>query len=167
MDVIPSQPGGYMTDEAKVLYALSKITGEGFATKWGNVKGDKIDQTRVVSSWNDFVVKMKWVCDDLNDRAMALYDLERLKQGSSDAPEFFARFETLMQRAELHLDEDSDILVHWLEVKLNRRLTSRIYGTNLMPVMYRDWKTLAELLDVQQQRLDGIIHEQNASRPTP
>ena len=86
----------YATDEAKVLYALSKITGEGFATEWGNVKGDEIDQTRVVGSWNDFVIEMKWVFDDPNDRATTLHDLERLKQGSSDAPEFFAKFETLM-----------------------------------------------------------------------
>src|ERR1700726_2661538 len=157
----------YVTDEAKVLFALNKITGEGFAAEWGNVKGDEINQTRVVRSWNDFVVKMRQVFDDPNDRATALHDLERLKQGSSNTPEFFAKFETLMCRAELHPDEDSDILVHWLELNLNRRLTSRVYGTNPMPTTYGDWKTLAELLNAQQRRLDGIIREQNASRPTP
>ena len=72
-----------------------------------------------------------------------------------------------MRRVELHLDEDLDILIHWLELNLNRRLTSRIYRTNPMPVTYRDWKMLAELLDAQQRRLDGIIREQNASRPVP
>src|ERR1700731_3278253 len=147
----------YATDEAKVLDALSKIMGEGFAAEWGNVKGDEIDQTRVVGSWNNFVVKMRWVFDDPNDRATALHDLERLKQGTSNAPEFFAKFETLMRRAELHPNKDTDILVHWLELNLNWRLTSRIYGTNLMLVTYGDWKALVELLDAQQQRLDGII----------
>ena len=96
----------YATDEAKVLFALSKITGEGFAAEWGNVKGDQIDQTRVVRSWNDFIDEMKRVFDDPNDQATALHDLERLKQGSSDTPEFFAKFEMLMRRAELHPDED-------------------------------------------------------------
>ena len=123
-----------MTNEAKVLYALSKTTGEGFATKWGNVKGDKIYQTRVVSSWNNFVVKMKWVFDDPNDRAMALHDLEQLKQGTSDTPEFFAKFETLLHRVELHPDEDSDILVHWLELDLNWRLTTSLLAlTHTVP----------------------------------
>ena len=57
----------YATDEAKVLFALSKITGEGFAAEWGNVKGDQIDQTGVVGSWNDFVDEMKRVFNDPND----------------------------------------------------------------------------------------------------
>src|ERR1700730_14697450 len=141
----------YVTDKAKVLFALSKITREGFAAEWGNVKGDEIDQTRVVRSWNNFVAKMRRVFDNPNDRATTLHDLERLKQGSSNAPEFFAKFKTLMCRAELHLDEDSGILVHWLELNLNRRLTLRIYRMNPMPVTYRDWKALAELLNAQQQ----------------
>ena len=51
---------------------------------------------------------------------------------------------------ELHLDKDLDILVHWLELNLNRRLMSRIYRMNLMPVTYGDWKALAELLDMWQ-----------------
>ena len=140
----------YTSDEAKVLYALSKITGEGFATEWGNMKGDEINQTRVVGSWNDFVVEMRQVFDDPNDRATALHNLERLKQGTSDALEFFAKFETLMCRVELHPDEDSDILVHWLELNLNWRLTARIYGTNPMPMTYGDWKALGELLNTQQ-----------------
>ena len=57
----------YATDAAKVLYALSKITGEGFATEWGNMKGDKIDQTGVTGTWDDLVLQMKQVFDDPND----------------------------------------------------------------------------------------------------
>ena len=79
---------------------------------------------------------MKWVFDDLNDRAMALNELERLKQGPSEALEFFTKFKTLMQRAGLHLDEDSKVLIYWLEMSLNCRLTMWIYGVNLMPDMY-------------------------------
>ena len=55
---------------------------------------------------------------------------------------------------------DSDILVHWLELSMSRRLVGRIYGVSPMPEKYREWKLLAEKLDAQQRRFDGIVAEQ-------
>src|ERR1700720_1456267 len=52
---------------------------------------------------------------------------------------------------------DSDILVHWLELNLSRRLVKKVYGVSLMPETYLEWKALAERLDAQQCRFDGII----------
>src|ERR1700730_16784756 len=60
---------------------------------------------------------------------------------------------------------DLDILVHWLELNLSRRLVGRIYGVSLMPETYVQWKALAERLDAQQRRFDGVIMQQNSVRP--
>src|SRR6202043_2471346 len=60
---------------------------------------------------------------------------------------------------------DSDILVHWLELSLSRRLIGRIYGVSPMPETYVQWKALAERLDAQQHRFDGVIAQQNSVRP--
>ena len=37
-----ANPTNYATDLAKVLFALSKITGEGFTTEWANMKAEEI-----------------------------------------------------------------------------------------------------------------------------
>src|ERR1700726_2329033 len=60
---------------------------------------------------------------------------------------------------------DLDILVHWLELNLSRRLVGRIYGVSLMPETYVQWKALAERLDAQQCRFDGVITQQNSMHP--
>ena len=60
---------------------------------------------------------------------------------------------------------DSDILVHWLESNLSRRLIGRIYGVSLMPETYVQWKALTERLDAQQCRFDGVIAQQNSVHP--
>ena len=79
-----ANPAVYATDLAKVLYTLSKIAGEGFAAEWVNMKAE-------------FVEDLKWAFDDLNDQAMALADLTGLKQGAMTAPEYFAKFATLIR----------------------------------------------------------------------
>src|ERR1700730_5351518 len=60
---------------------------------------------------------------------------------------------------------DSDILVHWLELNLSRRLVGRIYGVSPMPETYVQWKALAERLDAQQRRFNGVITQQNSVCP--
>ena len=85
----------YATDLAKVLFALSKITGEGFAAEWANMKAEEILGNEKDGTWVDFVEEMKQAFDDLNDHATALADITRLKQGMMTAPEFFAKFEML------------------------------------------------------------------------
>src|ERR1700730_5917695 len=62
---------------------------------------------------------------------------------------------------------DLDVLVHWLELNLSRRLIGRIYGVSLMPETYVQWKALAERLDAQQCHFDGVIVQQNSVCPVP
>ena len=95
------------------------MTGEGFTAEWVNVHGEEITNMEAFPTWNAFLTDMKQLFDDPNDQATALNELERLKQGTSEAPEFFAKFETLMQRAGLDPDKDSKVLIHWLELNLN------------------------------------------------
>ena len=90
-----ANPTNYATDLAKVLFALSKITGDGFATEWVNMKAEEILGSGEARTWAELVEEMKRVFDDPNDRATALADIARLKQGTMMAPEFFAKFETL------------------------------------------------------------------------
>ena len=45
---------------------------------------------------------------------------------------------------------NSDILVHWLELNLSRRLVGKVYGVSLMPETHVQWKALAERLNAQQ-----------------
>ena len=59
-----------------------------------------------------------------------------------------------------------DILVHWLELNLSRRLVGKVYGVLLMPETYVEWKALAERLDAQQCCFDGVITQQNSAHPT-
>src|ERR1700731_2931044 len=158
-------PVVYATDLAKVLFALSKITGEGFAAEWANMKAEEILGNGEAGTWVDFVEEMKWVFNDPNDYATALADITRLKQGTMTAPEFFAKFKTMFHWAEMMEVADSDILVHWLELNLSRRLVGRIYGVSLMPETYREWKALAERLDAQQQHFDGVVAQQNSICP--
>ena len=49
----------YATDLAKVLFALSKITGEGFTTEWVNMKAEEILGNSKAGTWVDFVEEMK------------------------------------------------------------------------------------------------------------
>ena len=67
------------------------------------------------------------------------------------ALEYFTKFTTLMQRAEMSEEMDLGILVHWLQFNLSRRLVGRIYGVSPMPETYQEWKVLAERLDAQQR----------------
>ena len=62
---------------------------------------------------------------------------------------------------------DSDILVHWLELNLSRKLIGKIYGVSPMPETYVEWKALAEKLDAQQRHFDGVIAQQNSVCPVP
>ena len=87
----------YATDLAKVLFALSKITGEGFAAEWVNMKAKEILGNEEARTWVEFLEEMKQAFDDPNDHATALTGIMSLKQGASTAPEFFAKFETLFQ----------------------------------------------------------------------
>jgi len=160
-----ANPVVYATDLAKVLFALSKITGEGFAAEWANMKAEEILGNGEAGTWAEFVEELKRAFDDPNDRATALAGIASLKQGALAAPEFFAKFETLFRRAEMDEVGDSDILVHWLELNLSRRLVGRIYGVSPMPETYVQWKALAERLDAQQRRFDGVIAQQNSVRP--
>jgi len=90
-------PTDYATDLAKVLFALSKIAGEGFAAEWANMKAEEILGSGEAGTWVVFVEELKWAFDDPNDQVMALTDLAGLKQGAMTAPEFFAKFETLFR----------------------------------------------------------------------
>src|ERR1700719_3335944 len=155
----------YATDLAKVLFALSKITGEGFATEWVNMKAEEILGNGEAGTWVDFVEEMKQAFDDLNNHATTLADIARLKQGTMTAPEFFAKFETVFHQAEMMEVADLDILVHWLELNLSRRLVGRIYGVSPMPETYGEWKALAERLDAQQWHFDGVVAQQNSVHP--
>src|ERR1700730_18453714 len=62
---------------------------------------------------------------------------------------------------------DSDILVHWLELNLSRRLIGKIYGVSPMPETYVEWKALAERLNAQQHCFDGVITQQNSMHTIP
>src|SRR3984893_1613190 len=160
-----ANPSNYATDLAKVLFALSKITGDGFATEWVNMKAEEILGSGEAGTWAELVEEMKRAFDDPDDHATALADIARLKQGTMMAPEFFAKFETLFRRAEMAEVADLDILVHWLELNLSRRLVGEVYGVSPMPETYLEWKVLAERLDAQQRRFDGVIAQQNSVRP--
>src|SRR6202045_5038457 len=155
----------YATDLAKVLFALSKITGEGFAAEWANMKAEEILGNGEAGTWVEFVEELKRAFDDPNDRVTALAGIASLKQGALAAPEFFAKFETLFRRAEMDEVGDLDILVHWLELNLSKRLVGKIYGVSPMPETYVQWKALAERLDAQQCCFDGVIAQQNSMRP--
>src|ERR1700730_17811138 len=121
-------PTNYAMDLAKVLFALSKITGEGFAAEWVNMKAEEILGNGEAGTWADFVLEMKQAFDDPNDCATALTDIARLKQGTMTAPELFAKCETMFCQAEMTEVANSDILVHWLELNLSRRLVGKGYG---------------------------------------
>ena len=84
-------------DLAKVLFVLSKITGEGFTAEWVNMKAKEILGNEEARTWVEFLEEMKQAFDDPNDHATALTGIMSLKQGASTAPEFFAKFETLFQ----------------------------------------------------------------------
>ena len=160
-----ANPTNYATDLAKVLFALSKITGEGFAAEWVNMKAEEILGNGEAGTWVDFVEEMKQAFDDLNNHATTLADIARLKQGTMTAPEFFAKLKMMFCQAEMMEVADSDILVHWLEFSLSRRLVGRIYGISPMPETYGEWKALAERLDAQQQCFDGVVVQQNSVCP--
>ena len=155
----------YTTDLNKILFVLSKIIGDGFTSEWANMKADEILNTGVVGTWEGFVEELRRAFDNPNITTTALNDIAKLKQGPLEATEFFAQFETLMRKANLDTTGDSDFLVHWLELNLNRQLTTHVYGVNPMPVNYIEWKALVKRLDTQQRRLDAIVREQNAGCP--
>src|ERR1700720_2589342 len=96
-----ANPTTYTTDLEKVLFALSKITGDGFASEWANMKAEEILGNGEARTWAEFVEDLKQAFDDPNDQAMALADLAGLKQGAMTALEYFTKFVTLIQRAEM------------------------------------------------------------------
>ena len=54
-----ANPTIYAMDLAKVLFALSKIVGEGFATEWVNMKAEEILGNGEAGTWGEFVEEMK------------------------------------------------------------------------------------------------------------
>src|SRR6202040_4469190 len=52
-------PTIYAMDQAKVLFTLSKIAGEGFATEWANMKAEEILGNGKAGTWAEFVEEMK------------------------------------------------------------------------------------------------------------
>src|ERR1700726_1054679 len=92
-----ANPTNYATDLAKVLFALSKITGEGFTAEWANMKAEEILGNGKARTWAEFVEELKRAFDDLNDHATALAGIASLKQGALAALEFFTKFETLFR----------------------------------------------------------------------
>jgi len=54
-----ANPTTYATDLAKVLFALSKIVGEGFAAEWANMKAEEILGNGEARTWVQFVEEMK------------------------------------------------------------------------------------------------------------
>src|SRR3984893_18575167 len=87
-----ANPVVYATDLAKVLFALSKITGEGLTAEWANMKAEEILGNGEARTWVEFMEEMKQAFDDMNDHATALTDIMRLKQGAMSTLEFFAKF---------------------------------------------------------------------------
>ena len=87
----------YAMDLAKVLSALSKITGDGFAAEWANMKAEEILGDGKAGTWAEFVEELKQAFDNLNDQVTALAALAGLKQGAMTALEYFAKFETLFR----------------------------------------------------------------------
>ena len=85
----------YAMDLAKVLFALSKITGKGFAAEWVNMKAEEILGNGEAGTWVEFVEELKWAFNDPTNCATALTNITSLKQGAMTAPEFFAKFEML------------------------------------------------------------------------
>ena len=57
----------YAMDLVKVLFALSKITEDGFTLEWVNMKVEEILGNGEDSTWAEFVEEMKWAFDDLNN----------------------------------------------------------------------------------------------------
>ena len=74
-----ANPTVYAMDLVKVLFALSKITEDGFASEWANMKVEEILGNGEAGTWAEFVEELKWAFDDPNDRATALTDLAGLK----------------------------------------------------------------------------------------
>ena len=54
-----ANPTVYAMDLAKVLFALSKITGEGFAAEWANMKAEEILGNGEAGTWAELVEEMK------------------------------------------------------------------------------------------------------------
>ena len=62
-----ANPSAYAMDLVKVFFALSKITEDGFASEWANMKAEEILGNSEDGTWAEFVEEMKWAFDDLND----------------------------------------------------------------------------------------------------
>src|ERR1700731_3044840 len=90
-----ANPVVYAMDLAKVLFALSKITGEGFTAEWVNMKAEEILGNGEAGTWVEFVEEMKQAFNDPNDCVTALTGIASLKQGAMTALEFFTKFKML------------------------------------------------------------------------
>src|SRR3984893_10014582 len=88
MTLVGGRKSSTATDLAKVLFALSKITGEGFAAEWVNMKAEEILGNGEAGTWAELVEEMKRAFNDQNDHVTAIADIARLKQGTMPAPEF-------------------------------------------------------------------------------
>ena len=57
----------YAMDLVKVLFALSKITEDGFALEWVNMKVEEILGNGKARTWAEFMEEMKRAFDNPND----------------------------------------------------------------------------------------------------
>jgi hypothetical protein len=114
---------GFLTDESKILFALSFMT-EGQPVPWSLDFNETVLNADVVNfgTWAAFKEKLKASFEDLEKAKNARTALHKLKQGTQTADAFFLQFELLRRAAGI---TDDGELVALLEGGAIKRSSTR------------------------------------------
>src|SRR3979490_49484 len=164
---ITIQPGSFMDDKMKMLYALSFISG-GSAAIWAHNKTQAIiDGTSLITTFDEFTKQVEEAFGDPGRARTAHTKLRDLKMTSNmSADDYTAQFEILAGRTGFNDEALEDAYARGLPVMI----LDKIHAQPSLPSNLKAWKEAACQIDRNHHRLLEVRQAhapQNSNRTLP
>ena len=162
-NIFDSQPSSFPTDESKIRYTLTFLTGG--ASNWRKLLlRDVSDGNFSLSSWSSFEQRFLETFSNPHLVDEARHRLWTIKQGSRTAEDFFLEFEEI--RLEANICENS--LVMFLQAAIRPSILQEVLCREPPPVSYSDWKTATLRADHNQRNTAATksFHLQSSIQPS-
>ena len=126
----------------------------GLAEEWANYYIDHHFATNppLLDTWDAFGALMDKAFSDPNIAVTAQHQLETMRQDGCPADGFFIEFEQTFGKAGYSTPTHNGYLISTLERNLHPALVNKIYGLEVFPTTYEEWKLKATNFDQLHRR---------------
>jgi hypothetical protein len=137
----------------RILFTLSFMKG-GLAEEWANqfVDTHLNINTPTLGSWTAFTAALEKSFTDPNATISAQHQLETMRQEGRPAEAFFMEFEQVFHTAGYLTPDHDTYLVSTLERNLHPALVDKVYGLEIFPTSYEEWRDKAINFDQLHRR---------------